>query len=58
LLSKGHHLIKGRSNVSDYSLMVNPEMACTVIFTEDETWHKSVGTDATFAQKNRRVHRA
>lgn len=48
LLSRSNHLIKGRSNVSEYSFMRKPEMACTVIFSEEHTYNKLSGISEKF----------
>jgi hypothetical protein len=48
LLSKGNHLIKGRSNVSEYSLFANPDAACTIIYNKEHQWYKGDGRDTIF----------
>lgn len=48
VLSKCNHLIKGRSCVSDYSFLRNPEMSCDLLLTEKLKFRKKRGYDAKF----------
>jgi hypothetical protein len=48
LLAKGDTLIKGRSCVSDFSLITNPSLACYVVFGEDEIYYKEGGENEKF----------
>ena len=52
LLAKGDTLIKGRSCVSDFSLITNPSLACYVIFGENEIYYKESGENEKFNKYN------
>jgi hypothetical protein len=48
LLARADHLVKGRSNVSEFSLLKNPDMECTVIYSSKLQWYKPWGRTETF----------
>lgn len=50
LLSKADYLIKARSNVSDFSLFNNIAMECSIIYSEEEMFHKPSGKEEKFVQ--------
>ena len=59
-LSHCHYLVKNRSCISDLSLILNPDLGCSLIMTEAEVYRKepgekSFGTKSSLPPLNMRV---
>jgi len=48
ILSRCYHIIKGRSCVSDYAILRNPEISCDLLLTTTKKYRKERGADSEF----------